>query len=421
MLQIKKLTLKESFVKNAIIMMSGTGLSQVIPLVFSPLLTRMFSPDDFGKLAIFMAFCSILTIMSTGFYELSILRPLKDILAYNILILIIILSFVTSIVIIIVTLTYHYFFDLLSSPSLSLEYLLFLPIGVFFTGMFQGLNYWLIRKKQFKIINFSKITQSLSMVLSSISLGYFGFTEFGLLIGFIIGVIFSVIPLFFIVIKRRSLISRNFIISVAKIYIDYPKLLMPTSIMNISASQAPIFFITKYFSSVFVGGYSFASRILVAPVGIVSVAIGQIYFKNISEIANSNSQNIRPVFIKTALILSLVSFILFTPFFLFGEDIFQIFFGDAWIVAGTYVEIISIAVFVKFIVSPLSTIFMATNNLRFVATWQITYFCTTILLFSISTKFDFHNLLWAYVIHEVVLYAIYFMLMIIVVKRFNKN
>lgn len=419
MLQIKSLNLRGDFIKNALIMMSGTGLSQIIPLVFSPILTRLYSPYDFGKLAIFMAFCSILTIISTGLYELSILRPKKDILAFNILILIIILSLITSILVIFFVFMSNLFFDNFIDTSLTLDSLLLLPTGVFFTGTFQGLNYWLIRKKQYKIINASKVSQSLSMVLISVILGYFGFVKLGLIIGFIAGAIFSVIPLLFIVFRRRFLISQKHIIDVAKTYIDYPKLLMPTSLMNTSASQAPIFFITKYFSSALVGSYSFASRILVAPVGVVSVAIGQLYFKNISEIANSRLQNLRPTFMKTTVTLAFASFVLFTPFFLFGKDIFQILFGKSWIIAGTYVEIISIAVFVKFIVSPLSTIFMATNNLRFVATWQTVYFCTTITLFFVGRKFTFENLLWLYVIHEIVLYSVYFTLMIIVINRFD--
>ena len=421
MLHIKKINIKNDFIKNAVVMMSGAGLSQVIPLIFSPLLTRLFSPDDFGKLAVFMASCSILTIISTGLYELSILRPTRDILAYNLLILIIILCFITSILLIIGFIVINFFFKNLINEFIQIDFLIFIPVGVFFMGTFQGLNYWLIRKKQYKIINASKISQSLLMVIVSVILGYFGFVKFGLIIGFISGSITSIIPLCYLVLKRHSLISKTQILYVAKKYIDYPKLLMPASIMNTSASQAPIFFLTKYFSSVFVGSYSFASRILIAPVGIISVAIGQLYFKNISEVANSRTQRLRPTFMKTAMMLSLASFVLFTPFFLFGEEVFQIVFGKDWKIAGSYVEIISIAVFIKFIVSPLSTIFMATNNLRFVATWQTLYFCTTITLFFIVQRLSFESLLWAYVVHELVLYTIYFLLMIIIIYKFDKK
>ena len=82
---IKKFCMQGDFIKNTFFLISGAGLSQLIPFVFSPILTRLYTPEDFGRLAIYMACCSIFSIVSTGLYEMSIMLPKADKKAINIL------------------------------------------------------------------------------------------------------------------------------------------------------------------------------------------------------------------------------------------------------------------------------------------------------------------------------------------------
>lgn len=399
--------------------MTGTGLAQAIPLVFSPVLTRLFSPGDFGRFAFFMALCAVLTIIATGFYELSVMLPKNDKVALNIVALIVGLSFVVSLFFFIIILVFGHLLNRFFNSPLSYGYLLLIPACVFFMGAFQGLNYWLTRKKQYKIINACKISQSILTVLSSIILSYLGFQSYGLIMGFLLGSISATIPLFYVLIKRQLLISKAIVFNAAKSYFDYPRLMMPTALMNSTASQAPVFFINKFFSPVIVGYYSFASRILTAPIGIISSAIGQVYFQKMSDLVKSGSQNIYAAFLKTAKTLAILAAVLFIPFLIFGEDIFRIVFGENWSTAGKYVEIIALSAIVKFIVSPLSTIFISLNKLRILAAWQVLYLCTTVTIFIIGRNFTFSNLLWTYVINDIMLYLIYFRLMIHVSKKFD--
>lgn len=418
---INRVFFKGDFIKNTAVLIMGTGIAQILPLLFSPILTRIYTPNDFGKLAFFMALCSIISIVATGLYELSIMLPEKDTTALNILFLVIILAFIISIIIFIIILIFGSNLVALLNSPISSEYLLLLPVGIFFTGGFQGLNYWLNRKKQYKVISRCRITQSITTLVSSLVLGYFGYKSYGLIIGFLIGCIFSVIPLVPIIFKRINFISELNIFNAAKTYKDYPKLMMPSSLMNITATQAPIFFINKFFSSNIVGHFSFASRILTAPIGVISSSIGQIYFQKISEITRKGNINLYPTFLKTSKTLFYISFLLFLPFFLFGEDIFRIVFGENWSIAGRFVEVISIGAFIKFIVSPLSTIFISTNNLRTVAFWQTSYFCTTIIIFFFFRNSNFISLLSAYIVHECIMYLLYYCLMIYVSKKFDRK
>lgn len=409
------------FIKNTFFLISGAGLSQLIPFVFSPILTRLYTPEDFGRLAIYMACCSIFSIVSTGLYEMSIMLPKADKKAINILGFICLLSLGISTILFISLFVLKQWYEPYLSDKFNFEYLIVVPFGIFFTGLFQALTYWLNRKKQYKMMNISKISQSCVTVSISVLLGYLGYTLYGMLVAFILGSLASIIPLILILIRRKKILSKNEMFFVARQYSKYPKMMMPSSIMNTTATLAPVFLFNKFYSSKVVGSYSFATRILTAPVGIVSTAIGQIFFKNVSSIVHEKNRSVMPAFLKTFKVLLVLSAVLFLPFYFFGENIFLVLFGKNWGEAGRYVEIISIAVFVRFIVSPLSTVFHATSNHKALSIWQATYFCTTILTLFFCRKFDFVNLMWIYVLHETLLYTYYLILMIFSIKKYDSG
>lgn len=408
---IKKFGIKGDFLKNTVFLISGAGLSQLIPLVFSPILTRLYTPEDFGRLAIYMACCSIFSIVSTGLYEMAIMLPKADKKAFNILGFICFLSLTISTILIAILYFSKQWYEPYLSEKFNYEYLIVVPFGIFFTGLFQALTYWLNRKKQYKMMNISKILQSCVTVLISILLGYLGYTFYGMLIAFILGSLASLIPLIAVLVKRQAILNKSEMIFVARHYSKYPKMMMPSSIMNTTATLAPVFIFNKFYSSKVVGSYSFATRILTAPVGIISTAIGQIFFKNVSSLVHEKNRIVMPAFLKTFKVLFALSAILFLPFYFFGEAVFSVVFGKNWSDAGKYIEILSIAVFVRFIVSPLSTVFHATENHKSLAFWQTTYFLTTITVLTLFRNLEFIHILWVYVLHETILYSFYLFLM----------
>ncbi|MBF4218060.1 lipopolysaccharide biosynthesis protein, partial [Vibrio anguillarum] len=70
--------MNKSFSKNVLTLMTGTGIAQAIPIAIIPILTRMFSPEDFGLLALYAACVSILGVVATGRYEIAIMLPKDD-------------------------------------------------------------------------------------------------------------------------------------------------------------------------------------------------------------------------------------------------------------------------------------------------------------------------------------------------------
>ena len=82
--KISSLIPKEEFSKNVLTLVSGTAIAQIIPIAISPVLTRIYTPEEFGIYAIFTSIVIIFSVISNGRYELAIVLPEKDEDAINI-------------------------------------------------------------------------------------------------------------------------------------------------------------------------------------------------------------------------------------------------------------------------------------------------------------------------------------------------
>ena len=140
------LNLKSDFNKNVLTLMTGTTISQAIPIAISPILTRIYSPEDFGLLAIFLALSTIFGSIANGRYELAIMLPKKDEDAINVFALgLIICSIFSLILVVIILLFNNHFIKILGNEDFYL-WLHFVPLSVFLFGIWNLLNYFNNRK-----------------------------------------------------------------------------------------------------------------------------------------------------------------------------------------------------------------------------------------------------------------------------------
>ena len=79
---------RSSFLKSVILVASGTAGAQVINLLASPIITRMYGPDAFGLLGTFIAFLGVLTPIAALSYPLAIVLPSSDREAKDLLVLV---------------------------------------------------------------------------------------------------------------------------------------------------------------------------------------------------------------------------------------------------------------------------------------------------------------------------------------------
>lgn len=170
--KLKDKILKSEFNRNVLTLASGTTISQAIPVLVSPILTRLYKPEDFGILALFISITSIISVVSMGRYELAIMLPEKHEDAINVAALAFIINFLVSIVSFVIIIILHKpIIKILNADKLSF-WIYFVPLTIFFIGMFNILNYTNNRLKLYKDISYANVYKALAGAIFQVGLGF---------------------------------------------------------------------------------------------------------------------------------------------------------------------------------------------------------------------------------------------------------
>jgi len=377
---ISKLKPKSEFTKNVLTLMTGTTIAQAIPIAISPILTRLYTPEDFGVFALFVAITSIFGSIANGRYELAIMLPRRDEDAINIMALGFIINVTLSLFLLLIVIIFHdKIVSLLNNKEIS-PWLYLVPVSVFLMGLFNLLNYFNNRKKFYKDLAKAKIYKSIGMAIVQISFGFVKVGAFGLISGQIFSQIISNTKLFFNI-KRLNLlkkIKKVKMIVFAKRYKKLPLYNLPNAFIDGFRLTMINVLIGKFFSLSMLGQFSLALRMVQTPSSLMGGAISQVFFQKISM---SNKKEIKYIVKKFIFKAALVSLPLFIIIFLFGKNIFSLIFGEKWKVAGEIAQILTPWLFFNFLTAPLSTLFIKFNKQDILLIFAFFYTMLPIFLF----------------------------------------
>ena len=199
---IKRLKPKSEFSRNVMILMSGSILAQAIPLIVAPILTRLYTPEEFGVYALFFSFVSILTIVATARYEMAIMLPKSNRTSMSIVYLSATISILISLFTLVLVLAFHKNINKL----LGIEVAFLIPLMVVVAGLFQSMKMWLTRQKNYKQLAISRVEQSVMGGVSQLTLGALSVGSLGLIIGQVIGQLIATMRLGFYT-KKAGLVQ----------------------------------------------------------------------------------------------------------------------------------------------------------------------------------------------------------------------
>lgn len=356
-----------AFATDVLKLVTGTTFAQIIAVLASPLLTRLYGPEAFGFLALFTSITSIIGVVACMRYELAIMLPKTDEEAANLLGLCLLCVVVISGL----TVPALYFggdaiLSLLRAPGLE-PYLILVPVFVFISGVFLALDYWNSRTKHFGRLSVARITSSLATTGTQLGAGFAGYATGGSLIGAkLVGSAVSTGVLGGQIWRDdRALLCRSIswrgMLEGLKRYKKFPLIDSSSALMNTVSWQLPAFLLTAFFSPVVVGFYSLGFMVLQMPMSLIGSAIAQVFFQRASEAYHQGTltqltENLFAVLLKLSVLPMLLLAIA-------GEELFLVVFGVAWGEAGIYAQILSFWAIFWFISSPLSTIISVREKL----------------------------------------------------------
>lgn len=141
--------LTSSYVRNFLLLSSGTFLAQLVPVIFYPIVSRLFTPADFGILAAINSIATIVATIATGKYETGILIVSLTAAASNIWGLVMSLSILLlSVQLCIFYIFVDFFARLLNNPGI-VHYFYIPFISAFAIIIYQSYNEWCVRNKYF--------------------------------------------------------------------------------------------------------------------------------------------------------------------------------------------------------------------------------------------------------------------------------
>lgn len=348
------------FAKNVSVLASGSIIAQVISVLISPILSRLYSPEDYGLLAVFLSVLNILTVIMCFRYELAIVLPKSESDAISLVKLCLSIAVVLTLILLPVSLIFPgEISGVLGNPRI--EYWLpFLVLTIFITAVYNTLNFFLTRSQEFKTITKSKVYQSIGQSATSVGLGFYGMTSIGLILSAIAGQILSATTLAYSSLKRiftfeGSDFKRIFLL--AKKFKEFPKVNMPLAIIDIFSLQIIVLLISNFFADEITGYYSFALRLLTIPSVLIGGAIGQVFYQRLSDMVN-NKGDYKSLILQTWKTLFSISIVPLILIILFAPDIFALVFGERWRYSGNVSSILCIMYFFMFLTAPVSSIYL---------------------------------------------------------------
>jgi O-antigen/teichoic acid export membrane protein len=342
--RLKTILPTNTFVRGVGILAGGSALAQGLGVLVAPILTRLYTPEEFGVFAVYVSILSMISVPSALCYQYAIPLPEKDKDAANLLALCLIIILTFSALILVVVFGWsNEIANMFNTASLA-SVLWTLPIGFLGIGTYQSLNYWVMRRRAYIRILQTKWRQSLTMVLVQLSFGFLKGGALGLIFGEIVGRVGGTGYLLRKTWKAEKdvlqSVSLDGIKKVAVRYKRFPLLSSWSAILNSVGVQIPVLFLTAYHSPAVVGLYALSTRLLGIPLNLISGAVGQVHMAESARLVTQSPELLLRIFWKTVRTMFMIAFPLVGVLALVAPWLFSFVFGVEWREAGIYLQIL---------------------------------------------------------------------------------
>jgi O-antigen/teichoic acid export membrane protein len=403
---------------NLSALVTSTVIAAALPIVFAPVMSRIFSPADYGMMGIFAAISGLIGVLANANYIQAILIPAghkeaSDVYWFS-LFFCGIISAASALVI-----AFLFFLTPVFNNSDLQGWALLIPVSIFFSGANVIMLTWVNRVQQYAAIALNRIWQVLLTISLQISLGLWLKNETGLMVGFIAGQVLSVLLLVRAFKKMKELHMAPPDTRVFKqVAIRYRKFLIyttPSEFINILVNQLPLFLIQRYGGIAYAGAYNFTQRILGVPQQFLSSAVVEVFRQKASAQIAETGQ-CAALYVKTAKVLFTLAVLPFTVIAFFAKPLFTFFFGAEWAEAGVFAQYLSLLFFFRFLGNPLSYLYILRQRLKEDLICHLYFLVSSFAIFFWLMQHSIYTTLFVYAIN----YSLIYLYVILRAYQFSK-
>lgn len=323
--------------KDSSILAGGAGFGQVLMILSYPLLTRLYSAEAFGILAIVVALSGLFSHAGALRYELAIHLPEQARNGYTVF-LVAILSAVFVAVGLYVCVLLAELLRAKGELSWGVGALIwFVPVLVFTESVQRALTYWGARQGQMQVVAIASIVQAAGNILVALVLAILGAGALGLVLGQIVGPVLAIgLLVLYLVIKweNRPAITSTDIKREARRFQEIPRFGVPQGLAYSIGANIPHLLLAGFFGLEVAGLYLLAQKVMRHPADMVAEALRQAFLRRMREwIA---LRQITVSMLKAMAGLFVVSFPGAVIIMAAGPWLFEFVFGVGWGSAGEY-------------------------------------------------------------------------------------
>ncbi|GIP22013.1 hypothetical protein J22TS3_22880 [Paenibacillus sp. J22TS3] len=327
--------------------------SQLIILATLPLVTRLYTPAEYGTYSIYLSVIGILLMLVSFSYESAVTLPEDDRTSSSVLGLCLLIcsgvSVVSGLAIFLLQKPLAVWLQDRDLPHYSLLF----AVSLFFAGSYQILNYWLVRKKHFRMLARTKYTQSIGQVSSQIGLSLFGLGPLGLIVGDILGRLGGLLPQWR---RWRGDMRKDSIVlgwhdlkDSAYRYRRFPQLSLASNVLNSVGIYLPAIWLAAFYGAHVAGWFALGQRILGSPMTLIMSSVRNVYLAESSEYMLKDPSRLSPLFHKTVRHVFVLGLVIIAVFFAVGPSAFSFLFGDAWRQSGEIIRLLSVMYLSQFV------------------------------------------------------------------------
>jgi len=354
-------------IKNVMWLGGSTAVGQLLVVVSTPVITRLYTPTDLGLIGLVMAYVGFVSVATALRYEMAIVSAPSEREADTLLAISLFLTLPVA------ALAGLLLFLMIRGNILSFATLPYWAapaalLIILLTGVFTSLRYWCVRRSDFVTIGRGLVTQGVgrSTVPVALGLGHVGWA--GLLIGEMVGRSLGISEL-----ARRAWPALKSVVAnfdspyyaqTLKRNWKFPAMSLPSSLIDSLYGSLPLTIVATLFGSAAAGEFLLVQRIASLPASLVAASVGDVIHSHAADTHLNNKGSLQTILWNGTRKLGMVALLIYVPLTLISPFVFGIVFGRSWTDAGFIMAILSPSMFLGTIVSPLSRLLIVTNRLE---------------------------------------------------------
>jgi O-antigen/teichoic acid export membrane protein len=342
-------------VRRLTILAGATFLGQGLLVASAPLLTRLFSPAEFGLLAVFAALVGLTGMVAGLRYEFAI--PLcrdEDEAAGMVVLCLVVSCLLATLCALIVLAVGPETAVALGTPALA-PLLWLVPPCVLLLGLGQAFDYWSIRRGSFRVNAASRLVLCGGQAGSQVGLGLAGAGGAGLALGYAFGYLARLI--YFAAAlpgaerARLRLAARRRVWPLARAHWRYPALFAPSGLLQAAVHLLPAIPLAALYGPAVAGWFALVQRLINLPVRMLGQATSQVY---LGEVAQRSPAAVYRLFLRVTLRFLALGLAGMLPLLLAGPALFALLLGEPWRPAGEFAQALVPLYLARFVVAPVS-------------------------------------------------------------------